>query len=101
MKTFIAAVPATLAAALALAGCAAQRPATPSTDAVMARPPAANTGQSQYQPANGPAGATISANPPDNPTGSQGYQSPDLDDSGTSTTARPPRRNTGSQHYQR
>lgn len=103
MKTFTAAVPATLAAAvLALAGCAAQqRPATPSTDAVSARLPTVDTGQSQYQPANDPIGAGISANPPDNPTGSQAYQSPDLDDTGTRTTARPPRRGAGSQRYQR
>lgn len=102
MKTFTAVIPATLAAALALAGCAAQqRPATPPTDAVSARPPTVDTGQSQYQPANGPIGAGVSANPPDNPTGSQAYQSPDLDDTGTRTTARPPRRSTGSQRYQR
>lgn len=102
MKTLTAAIPATLAAALALAGCAAQqRPATPPMDAVNARPPTVDTGQSRYQPANGSIGGAVSASPPDNPTGSQAYQSPDLDDTGTRTTARPPRRGTGSQRYQR
>ena len=94
-------VPAIAAALLALGGCTGQRPATPATDAVAARPPATNTGSSPYQPANGPVSTGVSANPPDDPTGSQAYQSPDLDDNGTRTTARPPRRGTGSQRYQR
>ena len=90
-----------LGAGLALAGCAAQRPSMPQTDMVGGRPPAVDTGSSRYQPANGPVGGAVSANPPDDPTGSQAYQSPDLDDSGTHVTARPPRRGTGSQRYQR
>lgn len=94
-------VPALMTVALALGGCAGQRPSTPATDAVVARPPATTTGASQYQPANGPVRVGVSANPPDNPTGSQAYQSPDLDDSGTAYRAAPPRRDTGSQRYQR
>ncbi len=94
-------VPAIAAALLALGGCTGQRPATPATDAVAARPPTTTTGSSQYQPANGPVSAGVSANPPDNPTGSQAYQSPDLDDNGTAYKAAPPRRDIGSQRYQR
>jgi len=98
-RTFI--IPAVAAALLALGGCTGQRPPTPATDAVAARPPATTTGSSQYQPANGPVSTGVSANPPDNTTGSQGYQSPDLDDSGTAYKAAPPRRDSGSQRYQR
>ncbi len=100
MNIFRSAIPASLAAVLAVSGCAAHRPAPSTADAVMAQPPAKAAGSSQYQRANGRANAGVTANSPDNPTGSSAYQSPDLDDKGAGYGARPPNRIAGSQQYQ-